>query len=167
MINPLAYFKNAYGSERGRISNDIISFDVLMYNRNNFRDIYANKPKGITRKEYAINNQIKINEQYYDYQSNKAKKFLRLFNEQFRKGQTEHLEQTQIKDNATQIHHIFPRALYPEICYYLENLIALTPTQHFNYAHPNGHTQEINIEYQKLLLFYHRKDVLLPSVPYL
>ena len=34
----------------------------------------------------------------------------------------------------------------------MENLIALTPTQHFNYAHPNGKTQEINIEYQKLLL---------------
>ena len=32
------------------------------------------------------------------------------------------------------------------------NLLALTPTQHFNYAHPNGRTQEINIEYQKLVL---------------
>lgn len=152
VINPLAYFKNAYGTERGRISNDIISFDVLMYNRNNFRDIYANKPKGITRKEYAINNSIKINEQYYDYQSNKAKKFLRLFNDQFRESKTEHWEEKHLNDTATQIHHIFPKAFYPEICYYLENLIALTPTQHYNYAHPNGHTQEINIEYQKLLL---------------
>lgn len=51
-----------------------------------------------------------------------------------------------------QMHHIFPEAIYPEICYYLENIIALTPTQHLNYAHPNGHTQEIDEQYQHLLL---------------
>ena len=50
------------------------------------------------------------------------------------------------------MHHIFPEAVYPEICYYLENIIALTPTQHLNYAHPNGHTQEIDEQYQHLLL---------------
>ena len=50
------------------------------------------------------------------------------------------------------MHHIFPEAIYPEICYYLENIIALTPTQHLNYAHPNGHTQEIDEQYQHLLL---------------
>ena len=50
------------------------------------------------------------------------------------------------------MHHIFPEAVYPEICYYLENIIALTPTQHLNYAHPNGRTQEIDEQYQHLLL---------------
>ena len=152
VINPLAYFNNACGTEGCHISKDMITFDVLMYNRNNFTDIYANKPKGVTRKEYALSNPVKINEQYYDYQSNKAKKFLRLFNDQVRHGQTEHLEKEHLNDLAIHIHHIFPKAMYPEICYYLENLIALTPTQHYNYAHLNGHTQEINIEYQRLLL---------------
>ena len=152
VINPLAYFYNAYGTEKGKISSDIITYDMLMYNRNNFRDIYANKPKGITRKVYASKHPIEINEKYYDYQSSRAKRFLRLFNDQYRNGVTEHLEETQIRDKAIHIHHIFPKVLYPEICSYLENLIALTPTQHFNYAHPNGKTQEINIEYQKLLL---------------
>lgn len=152
VINPLAYFYNACGTEGGHVSKDMITFDVLMYNRNNFRDIYANKPKGITRKEYASENPIQINEQYYEYQSNKAKKFLRLFNDQYRNSQTEHLESAHLRDQAIHIHHIFPKAMYPEICYYLENLIALTPTQHYNYAHPNGHTQEINVTYQKLLL---------------
>lgn len=47
---------------------------------------------------------------------------------------------------------IFPKSLYPEISFYLENIIALTPTQHLNYAHPNGRTQEINEQYQHLLL---------------
>ncbi len=123
-----------------------------MYNRNNFRDIYANKPKGVTRKVYAKEHPVELNEKYYDYQSAKAKRFLRIFNEQYRNGITEHLEKEHLEDAAIHIHHIFPKALYPEICAYLENLIALTPTQHYNYAHPNGRTQEVNIEYQKLLL---------------
>ena len=34
----------------------------------------------------------------------------------------------------------------------MENIIALTPTQHLNYAHPDGRTQEIDEQYQHLLL---------------
>ena len=34
----------------------------------------------------------------------------------------------------------------------MENIIALTPTQHLNYAHPDGRTQEIDEQYQLLLL---------------
>ena len=36
-----------------------------MYNRPNFRDIYADKPKGVTRKEYVATHPIEINEDYY------------------------------------------------------------------------------------------------------
>lgn len=152
VLNPLAYFKNSCGTEKGRLSEQIITYDMLMYNRNNFRDIYADKPKGITRKEYATRNPVEVNEAYYHYQSAKAKRYLRIFNEQNRDGQTEHLEQAHMSDKAIHMHHIFPESVYPEICYYLENIIALTPTQHLNYAHPNGHTQEINEQYQHLLL---------------
>lgn len=152
VLNPLAYFNNSRGTERGRLSDQNITYDMLMYNRNNFRDIYADKPKGITRKEYAVENPVEVNEAYYHYQSAKAKRYLRLFNDQNRSGMTEHLENSHIKDKAIHMHHIFPEASYPEISYYLENIIALTPTQHLNYAHPNGHTQEINELYQHLLL---------------
>lgn len=152
VINPLAYFRNAKGTEKGRISKHQITYDMMMYNRDNFRDICAGKPKNLTRKEYLAEHPVKINEDYYLYQSEKAKRFLHIFNDQYRNGITEHLETSRLQDKATHIHHIFPKAQYPEICYYLENLIALTPTQHLNYAHPNGHTQEINIEYQHLLL---------------
>jgi hypothetical protein len=152
VINPLAYLYNAYGTEAGRISKDKITLDALMYNRNNFRDIYANKPKGITRKVYAAENPIEINEKYYEYQSSKAKRFLRIFNDQYRNNQSEYVENSSVNESATHIHHIFSKAMYPEICYYLENLIALTPTQHLNHAHPNSRTQEVDSEYQKLLL---------------
>lgn len=152
VLNPLAYFKNSRGTEKGRMSDQIITYDMLMYNRNNFRDIYANKPKGVTRKEYTLAHPIKVNEAYYHYQSEKAKKYIHRFNDLNRNGKTEHIEFTHMNDIATHMHHIFPKTLYPEICYYLENIIALTPTQHLNYAHPNGHTQEINEQYQYLLL---------------
>lgn len=152
VLNPLAYFNNSCGTEKGRLSEQIITYDMLMYNRNNFRDVYADKPKGVTQKEYATAHPVEVNEAYYHYQSAKAKRFLRLFNDQNRGGQTEHLETAHMRDKAIHMHHIFPEAIYPEICYYLENIIALTPTQHLNYAHPNGHTQEIDEQYQHLLL---------------
>ena len=152
VLNPLAYYHNSCGTERGKISKNPITFDMLMYNRNNFRDIYANKPKGMTRKEYAETHQIPVNTDYYRYQSTKAKNLLRRFNVQFRNGRTEHLDNKHVLDNASHMHHIFPEAEFPEICSYLENLIALTPTQHLNYAHPNGKTQEISDQFQHLLL---------------
>lgn len=152
VINVLAYYKNACGTRGGHISKSIITYDELMYNRMNFRDIYSDKPKGVTRKEYAATHPVEVNEAYYHYQSAKAKKYLRLFNDQSRNGQTEHFEETHMHDKAIHMHHIFPEAMYPEICYYLENIIALTPTQHLNYAHPNGRTQEIDEQYQHLLL---------------
>lgn len=130
VINPLAYFYNTCGTDRGNLSKAPITYDMLMYNRPNFRDIYADKPKGVTRKEYAATHPIEINEDYYRYQSNKATRFLRIFNDQTRNGQTEHLEPAHLLDKATHMHHIFPKSLYPEISFYLENIIALTPTQH-------------------------------------
>ncbi len=152
VLNPLAYFKNSRGTEKGRISEQNITYDMLMYNRNNFRDIYSDKPKGVTRKDYAAVHPAEVNEAYYHYQSAKAKRFLRLFNDQNRNGQPEHLEISHMHDKAIHMHHIFPESVFPEICYYLENIIALTPTQHLNYAHPNGKTQEIDEQYQHLLL---------------
>lgn len=152
VLNPLAYSHNTRGTKGGDLSKQIITYDMLMYNRPNFRDIYADKPKGVTRQEYAATHPVVINEAYYRYQSNKATRFLRIFNDQNRNGQTEHPEPAHLQDHATHMHHIFPKSLYPEISFYLENIIALTPTQHLNYAHPNGHTQEINEQYQHLLL---------------
>ncbi len=152
VLNPLAYFKHTCGTEKGRMSEQPITYDMLMYNRNNFRDIYANKPKGITRKEYSATHPTEVNDAYYRYQSAKAKRFLRLFNDQTRASKTEHLDGIHINDKAIHMHHIFPESEYPEICFYLENIIALTPTQHLGYAHPNGKTSEISNAYQHLLL---------------
>jgi hypothetical protein len=152
ILNPIAYMLNKKGTERGTISRNAITYDMLMYNRNNFRDNFADKPKGMTRKEYTTQHSVEINTAYYRYQSEKAKRILRVFNKDNRNSISEHIQDGQMEDKATQIHHIFPESEYPEISFFLENLIALTPTQHFNYAHPNGKTSEVDEQYQHLLL---------------
>ncbi len=53
---------------------------------------------------------------------------------------------------ATQIHHIFPIQDFPLIADYIENLIALTPNQHFIYAHPNNQTRLIDRDFQYICL---------------
>lgn len=62
-------------------------------------------------------------------------------------------KESEVKDQwgigeATQVHHIFPRAEFPELAHYVENLILLTATQHNTKAHPNNRTQQINKDYQ-------------------
>ena len=48
---------------------------------------------------------------------------------------------------------------FPSIAYYLENLIALTPSQHFIEAHPHGNTQEIDRKYQCICLLSKSKTI--------
>ena len=145
VVNVLAFNLNKRGTEKGRISQHAITYDMLMYNRDNFRDIYAEKPKSVSRKDYIAQQHIVINEAYYRYLSTKAKRRLKQYNDNYRNGLSEMLGDI---EHATHIHHIFPAGEFPEISYYLENLMALTPNQHLNNAHPDGRTSAINRDYQ-------------------
>lgn len=152
ILNPLAFFKNCKGSEKGTISKDIISFDMLMYNKDNFRDVYAKKPKAISRKEFANQNKYKPSFALYKYQSNKAKQFLKNYNLAYNDGHSEIFEEREKDILASQMHHIFPASQFPQISGYYENIIALTPNQHFLKAHSRNKTQSVNIDYQYLCL---------------
>lgn len=152
ILNPLAYKYRKRGTERGHISKDNITQDMILYNQRNWRDILSEKPKGVTREEYELLRKECINQNVTAYRINRAKKNLRKFNDLYRGGITEVNEEKHMQDPATQIHHIFPASDYPEIADYLENLIALTPTQHLAYAHPNNKTQYIDKKYQYLCL---------------
>ena len=145
VVNVLAFNRNKRVTEKGRISQHAITYDMLMYNRDNFRDIYAEKPKSVSRKDYIAQQHIVINEAYYRYLSTKAKRRLKQYNDNYRNGLSEMLGDI---EHATHIHHIFPAGEFPEISYYLENLMALTPNQHLNNAHPDGRTSAINRDYQ-------------------
>ena len=152
VLNPLACKYKKCGTERGHLSKDVITQDMIMYNQRNWRDILSEKPKDMTREEFE-KTLPKPDEDYMTtYRINRAKRNLRRFNDKYRSGMTEVSDERHNLDLATQMHHIFPASDYPAIADYMENLIALTPTQHFSYAHPNNNTQYIDRAYQYLCL---------------
>ena len=146
IINPLSFIRKKHGTKKGRFSKDIISRDELMYNRKNWRDL--SKKKAETREEFEIRIEMEKDKQnaYVKYTLNKAKNIIKKL----------HFPKSEIQDefsvgDARDVHHIFMKSQYPEISTYIENLILLTPTQHFTKAHPND-TNIINKDYQLLCL---------------
>ena len=152
VLNPLACKYKKCGTERGHLSKDIITQDMIMYNQRNWRDILSEKPKDMTRGDYEVTLPKPDDDYMTTYRINRAKRNLRRFNDLYRDGKTELFDERHIMDPATQIHHIFPSNEFPMIADYLENLIALTPTQHYSYAHPNNNTQYVDKDYQYLCL---------------
>lgn len=165
VINVLAYKYNKLGTERGVLSKYPITKDKLMYNQANFRDIYKDKPKNITRQEWYDQLKEKPNEKYFEHQMTKAKKVLRNYNDFYNDGLSEYSsyidkslltsEDAMIfandKNKARDAHHIFPKNEFPSIMHYNENLMMLTPNQHSLFAHKDG-TQYINTDAQRLFL---------------
>ncbi len=148
VLNPLSFKRQKHGTIRGFFSKDIISNDVLMYNRKNWRDITKNKSE--TREEYEVRAKLEVQQSkdaYVKYTINKATNIVRKL----------HSLTSEVKDDlaigeATQVHHIFMKSEYPQIESYIENLILLTATQHNTKAHPNNNTRVINRDYQLLCL---------------
>jgi len=140
VINPLAYFRKKHGTKGGNFSKDIITYDELMYNRRNWRDI--KKLKGETRQAYERRAKSEIKKSKEAFISHAKEKIKRY-----------HFPESELHDkysvgNATQVHHIFPRSDFPQLESILENLILLTATQHNAYAHPNNNTRYIDKDYQ-------------------
>ena len=138
------------------MSPNAITRSEMMYNRDNFRDVYKNKPKDVSRKDWlAAHPEVDRRDGYFEQQMNRAKKTLKDFTVKFRNGKSELTLFVDGHDDmidATQMHHIFPKNEFPAIMHYIENLIALTPNQHYGYAHPGNNTQVIDLDAQKLLL---------------
>lgn len=148
ILNPLAFKNNSFGTEKGHLSRKKITYDMLMYNRDNFRDIYSEKPKEMARKDYETSIKFMPNDAMIKYQSVKAKQFIKIYNQQYRNSITELLEDDELNVKATQVHHIFPESDFPSISMFYENLINLTPNQHFVRIHPNNKTSAIDKHYQ-------------------
>ncbi|PUD87312.1 restriction endonuclease [Helicobacter pylori] len=147
IINPLAFYYGKKGTRKGFLSNTIITKDELNYNRINWRDI--GKDKNTTRQEYDLINSKGIANS--NYLISKAKKVVKRYNDRFNNSLSE-VKQEKEESQATQIHHIFPIQDFPIIANYIENLIALTPNQHFIYAHPNNQTRLIDKDFQYICL---------------
>ncbi len=141
VLNPLACRYHKAGTIAGRMSPVNITFNLLSYNRENWRD--TSKPKDVARRDYCT---VKPQPSTI-YFAAKAMDEVKKFNKQFNDGHSEVLGKYS-GGEATQMHHIFPRSGFPEISAFVENIIALTPTQHFAMAHPNNNTSRVDADFQ-------------------
>jgi hypothetical protein len=141
VLNPLAVKYRIQGTIKGRLSKDIIIYNELMYKRINWRDVL--KSKGLTRQEFEET--IIGNEQAEEYTNYLVTRAMNQIKRRYR--DSELLDDWSFGD-ATQVHHIFMKSEFPQISFYLENLIKLTPTQHYTKAHPNNNTHIIDSDYQ-------------------
>lgn len=136
VLNVYAVENNIPGSS-GKFS---MTYSEIMYNRKNWRDL--RKDKSITRQESL---DCKIDEKQEIINTYYVQKAINLIKRIHKESEVhDGLE----KETATQVHHIFPKSLFPEIAHYVENLIMLTATQHFTKAHPNNDTKQICKDYQ-------------------
>ena len=145
LLNVLAIRRKKLGSKKGFISKDIISLAEIRYNNANWRDI--NKPKGMTRQDYAltVDGTTATNKGYYNRAIDQAKRVVREL-EQY--SEVHHYPSYP----ATDAHHIFMRSQYPDLADMPENIIALTGTEHYTFAHPNRNTQRTDENYQMVCL---------------
>lgn len=146
ILNILAIYRRMPGAQRGRITDYPMILKDLEYNAVNWRDIA--KKKNITRKEALQLRKIDAHfEKVSEYEMAKAKQAI----------SRRHHAVSEVSDElstgaATQVHHIFPVSRKPEYKATLENLILLTPSQHYAKAHPNNNTQIADKAYQKVCL---------------
>jgi hypothetical protein len=156
VLNPLAFRLKKKGTEGGHISSTPITKADMMYNQDNFRDVYKDKPKDMTRREWlALHPDIDRRDGYFEQQMSHSKKQLRKFIFAYRGNLSEltmFVDTQNDRAAPTQMHHIFPRNEFPAIMHYIENLIALTPNQHYGFAHPGNNTQRVDPAAQKELL---------------
>ena len=148
VLNPLACFYRKRGTVGGRISSAKILFTDLKYNRLNIRDV--GKDKDVTRQE-AESGVTTRESPWTAYKTTKAKGDVNQFNKEFNGGLTE-VVSTGSSGLATQMHHMFMQSICPTISDFRENIVALTPTQHMNLAHPNNNTSKIDPEFQRICL---------------
>lgn len=152
VLNPLACKYHKKGTKKGRLSNYMITFNDILYNKPNWRDV--NKDKNVARGDVKQAEDIS-SEAHYQYNVQRAMKNIKKYNDKYRGGRSEVNDEFSLHGaKATHMHHIFPKSVdrYAVIADYLENIIALTPAQHLQKAHPNGNTQKIDRTYQYLCL---------------
>lgn len=154
IINQLACNMHKKGTYRGHMSSTIITLDKIAYNKPNWYDNLTGKEKNISRRDFAENGALDIDDNTYDYMVTRAMRNLREFILKYYNNEPEVIDRYSIGQRQSAIHHIFPRSKFPSIAMYIENLIALTSAQHLQEAHPGGNTREIDKGFQYTCLIY-------------
>lgn len=144
ILNPLSFKYKKRGTRKGKMSDTNINFNDLIYNRPNWRDI--NKDKSMTREIYRNQfAQTVENNKSYTRSIEKAKRFVKSIHNTSEIHRFEEYP-------GLQAHHIFLASEFPELADVHENIIAITPNQHFFRAHPNNKTSIVSPEYQFICL---------------
>lgn len=143
IIRIIAFMLKKLGTKDGEVAE--INYNDLLYNQPNWRD--AKKDKSITREAFnAIFFEQEVdNEKFYKYQIDKAKRFVKSIHQYSEIHRFDAYP-------ALQAHHIFLSSKFPEIADMPENIIAITPNQHFYRAHPNNKTSLLDKSYQAICL---------------
>ena len=144
----------AYSNMLPGSNGKILNWYDLMYNRINFRD-KGKKRKSLTREEAEVAEIMQMNQDFYiDYQVNKAIRQVRQ-----KQGTTSEVHDDLATGIATEVHHIFPKAEFPELASYFENLILITSSQHRQKAHPNSNFHLIDKDYQLVCLMAKSRSI--------
>ena len=146
IINIFAYCRKKRGTDSGKLSDGVITLADIRYNNTNWRD---KKDKSITRQAFRemATQQAEDTTTYLHYSIEKAKRFVRMI-----EGDCSEIHRFTPKYSPTQAHHIFMASDFPELADCPENIICLTPTQHYKMAHPNNKTSVIDLDYQIVCL---------------
>lgn len=143
VLNPLACRAHKLGVAKGRLSRFKMSLSDLIYNQSNWRDV--GKPKDVARSDFKKGVETVSSDSYFVA---KAKNEVRKYNLEFNGGFSEVSIGKGSSGEATQMHHMFPQNEFSGLASFVENIIALTPTQHLALAHPRNNTAGIDKDYQ-------------------
>ncbi|MCX6751913.1 MAG: hypothetical protein NTZ87_00180 [Candidatus Nomurabacteria bacterium] len=159
IFNVYCYKHRIPGEDGSNVTDGPCPYSFLIYNRTNFRD--ENMPTGMTRREYTekMLSDINTNGVVEVVLVQKAKaEIKRKYNGE---SEIQDVALGFIPNGGVHIHHILPQSTHRQFALYRENLIALTPGQHFSSAHVQGNTQRVDPIFQKTCLkrkFEHIKE---------
>ncbi len=145
IFNVFCYKNRLPGEDASNIIDGPCPYAYLIYNRENFRD--KDKPSGMTRQQYQEQILTDINSQgVVETLLQKAKDAVaRRHNNE---SEIQDPQLGYLPESGIHVHHILPRQSYSQFTLAKENLICLTPGQHFSCAHIKGNTRTIDPQYQ-------------------
>lgn len=144
IFNIYAHNHRLPGESGSRVRPGVCPYEYLVYNRKNFRDAYM--PEGMSRREYVET--IQLNRE----NSSVLSSLVARSKHEIRRRHSVSEVNSPEESAGIHVHHIFPDNEYPQFSYFKENLIALTPGQHFSNAHLQANTLRINTQYQIVCL---------------
>lgn len=155
IFNIFAYTHRLPGELKARVIRGICPYFFLVYNQPNFRDV--RKPPGMSRrafyrlfiKEASKRVQLQIRVRH-------AKQEVK---EKHQGSEVQESKWGYEKDVGMAAHRILMESEYPEFASFRENVIVLTPGQHFSFAHPRGNTQIVDEKFQLVCLLAKLKSI--------